>query len=89
VLVWGRSPLSAEPPPYPDLFPVVRRLAAAYGTERMMWGSDHPWPSDIPGYRGLPGLVAAALPDLDATAIARVLGGTARALFPRLARPAT
>jgi L-fuconolactonase len=88
VLVSGQYALSAEPPPYRDLFPVIRRLAAAYGPERMLWGSDHPWPSDVPGYRGLPGLVPAALPELDATATARVLGGTARALFPRLARPA-
>ncbi len=88
VLVSGQYALSAELPPYPDLFPVVARLAAAYGPERMMWGSDHPWPSDVPGYRGLPGLVPAALPDLDATATARLFGCTARVLFPRLAGPA-
>lgn len=88
VLVSGQYALSADPPPYPDLFPVVGRLAAAYGPERLMWGSDHPWPSEVPGYRELPGLVAAALPDLDRSALTRVLGGTARALFPRLAAPA-
>ncbi len=88
VLVSGQYALSAEPPPYPDLFAVTRRLAAAYGPERLLWGSDHPWPSDVPGYARLPGLVAAALPHLDAAGAERVLGGTARALFPRLAPPA-
>jgi predicted TIM-barrel fold metal-dependent hydrolase len=88
VLVSGQYALSAESPPYPDLFGVTRRLAAAYGPERLLWGSDHPWPSDEPGYAGLPGLVDAALPDLTAAERDRVLGGTARALFPRLAGPA-
>jgi predicted TIM-barrel fold metal-dependent hydrolase len=87
VLVSGQYALSAGGPPYADLFPVVRRLAAAYGAERLLWGSDHPWPSEVPGYRMLPGLVRAALPGLDAADTARVLGGTARALFPRLADP--
>ncbi len=89
VLVSGQYALSAEEPPYPDLFPVTRRLAAAYGPERLLWGSDHPWPSDVPGYARLPGLVSATLPDLDDVAAARVLGGTARELFPRLAAPAS
>ena len=88
VLVSGQYALSTEEPPYRDLFPVSRRLARAYGPERLLWGSDHPWPSDVPGYRQLPGLVEAALPDLDAAAHARVLGGTARQLFPNLAVPA-
>lgn len=89
VLVSGQYALSTGGPPYADLFPVTRRLAAAYGADRLLWGSDHPWPSDVPGYAALPGLVPSALPDLDERGLARVLGGTARALFPRLAGPAT
>lgn len=88
VLVSGQYALSAEAPPYVDLFPVTRRLARAYGAERLLWGSDHPWPSDVPGYGELPGLVPAALPDLDERELAFVLGGTARTLFPELATPA-
>ncbi|MGY1795439.1 amidohydrolase family protein [Geodermatophilus sp. SYSU D00525] len=88
VLVSGQYALSAEEPPYADLFPVTRRLAAAYGADRLLWGSDHPWPSDVPGYDTLRGLVASALPDLTEREAARVTGGTARALFPRLAAPA-
>jgi L-fuconolactonase len=87
VLVSGQYALSAEAPPYADLFPVTRRLAAAYGTGRLLWGSDHPWPSDVPGYGRLPGLLSAALPDLDGPARERILGGTARELFPELAVP--
>ena len=88
VLLSGQYALSEEEPPYRDLFPVTRRLARAYGPERLLWGSDHPWPSDDPGYSQLPALVPAALPDLDEPALARVLGGTARELFPELAVPA-
>jgi predicted TIM-barrel fold metal-dependent hydrolase len=85
VLVSGQYALSAEEPPYADLFPVTRRLARAYGADRLLWGSDHPWPSDVPGYRRLARLVPEVLPDLDPGALARVMGGTARALFPQLA----
>jgi L-fuconolactonase len=84
VLVSGQYALSTAEPPYPDLFAVTRRLAAAYGPKRLLWGSDHPWPSRVPGYRVLRSLVEAALPDLDAAGRARVLGGTACALFPAL-----
>ncbi|MBO0878735.1 MAG: amidohydrolase family protein, partial [Pseudonocardia sp.] len=65
VMVSGQYALSAAGPPYPDLFAVTRRLAAAYGPERLLWASDHPWPSRVPGYGVLPSLVDAALPDLD------------------------
>lgn len=85
VLVSGQYALSAEQPPYADLFPVTRRLARAYGADRLLWGSDHPWPSDVPGYRRLARLVPEVLPDLDPGALARVMGGTARRLFPQLA----
>lgn len=87
VLVSGQYALSVEPPPHADLFPVTRRLAAAYGPDRLLWGSDHPWPSDVPGYDGLPGLVNAALPELTAQQLNRVLGGTVRTLFPGIASP--
>ncbi|MBO0878380.1 MAG: amidohydrolase family protein, partial [Pseudonocardia sp.] len=65
---------------------VTRRMAAAYGPERLLWASDHPWPSRVPGYGVLPSLVDAALPDLDQAGRARVLGDTACALFPQLRR---
>lgn len=81
VLVSGQYALSADAPPYPDLFPATRRLAGAFGTDRLLWGSDFPWPAQVPGYAVLPGLVAAALPDLDPGRLDDVLGGNARRLF--------
>lgn len=32
--------LSDSPPPYADLQPLIRRVHAAYGAQRLMWGSD-------------------------------------------------
>jgi L-fuconolactonase len=81
----SRYCLSTQEPPYPDLFRVTRRFADAYGPERLLWASDYPWTRDVPGYQAMLDLVHAALPDLDAESLARVLGGTARTLFPRLA----
>jgi L-fuconolactonase len=85
LMVSGQYALSTQDPPYPDLFQVTRRFAGAYGPERLLWASDYPWTRDVPGYRALPDLVPAALPDLDPENLARVLGGTARKLFPHLA----
>lgn len=84
LMVSGQYALSKQDPPYADLFVVTRRLAAAYGPQRMMWASDYPWIRDVPGYRALLDVVPAALPHLDDEALAWVLGGTARSLFPHL-----
>ena len=32
--------LTKSPPPYPDLEPLIKRVHAAYGARRLMWGSD-------------------------------------------------
>ena len=85
LMVSGQYALSTQEPPYPDLFRVTRRFAEAYGPERLLWASDYPWTRDVPGYRAMPDLVPAALPDLDSENLARVLSGTARTLFPHLA----
>jgi L-fuconolactonase len=85
LMVSGHYALSTQEPPYPDLFRVTRRLADSYGPERMLWASDYPWTRDVPGYRILLDTVPAILPGLNADGLARVLGGTARTLFPNLA----
>jgi predicted TIM-barrel fold metal-dependent hydrolase len=85
LMVSGQYALSTQEPPYLDLFQVTRRFAGSYGPQRMLWASDYPWTRDVPGYRTLLDVVPAALPDLDADDLARVLGGTARTLFPHLA----
>ncbi|WP_219417985.1 amidohydrolase family protein [Pseudonocardia nigra] len=81
LMVSAQYALSADDPPYPDLFAPTRRLAAAFGPDRLLWGSDFPWPAVVPGYRTLPDLVAAALPDLTPTQLTDVLGGNALRLF--------
>lgn len=86
LMVSGQYALSTGSPPYPDLFEPTRKLAAAFGPDRLLWGSDHPWPSQVPGYPELLGLVDAALPDLTPAGRDELLGGTARRLFPTLRR---
>jgi L-fuconolactonase len=85
LMVSGQYALSTQEPPYPDLFQVTRRFAESYGTQRLLWASDYPWTRDVPGYRALLDVVPAALPELDPDGLDRVLGGTARTLFPHLA----
>lgn len=85
LMVSGQYALSTGEPPYPDLFQVTRRFAGAYGPRRLLWASDYPWTRDVPGYQALLDVIPAALPDLSAEDLARVLGGTARNLFPHLA----
>ena len=82
LMVSGQYALSTQEPPYPDLFPVTRCFAEAFGPERLLWASDYPWTRDVPGYRTMLDLVSATLPDLDSASLARVRGGTARTLFP-------
>lgn len=87
VMLSGQYALSAEAPPYRDLDPIVRALAAAFGPGRLLWASDYPWTRDVPGYRTLLGLAEQALPDASAEDLAAIHGGTALELFPHL-RPA-
>lgn len=63
--------------PYPDIAPVTRRAAEAYGTDRLMWASDFPWIVDDPGYGAMLALVDHHLPDLSADEQEAVLGGNA------------
>jgi L-fuconolactonase len=84
VMLSGQYALSREPPPYRDLDGVIARLADAFGAARMLWASDYPWPRDVPGYRTLLELPAAALPGASPAELAAIRGGTAAALFPHL-----
>jgi predicted TIM-barrel fold metal-dependent hydrolase len=68
----------------PDPGALVDRLAATFGAERLLWGSDFPQTHDRP-YRALVDLgreACAGLPDADR---ARVLGLNALRLWPALA----
>lgn len=80
----GQYALSRQGPPYSDLDPVVRRLADAFGAERMLWASDYPWTRDVPGYATLLDLAAAILPNASAAELQAIHGGTALRLFSHL-----
>ena len=80
----GQYALSREEPPYRDLDPVVRRLAAAFGPDRMLWASDLPWTRDVPGVATLLTLAEQSLPGLSPSERAAIHGGTALRLFPHL-----
>ena len=84
VMLSGQYALSAEDAPYRDLDSVIHRLADAYGAERMLWASDHPWIDDVPGYGTILALPERALPGASAAELAAIRGGTALRLFPRL-----
>jgi predicted TIM-barrel fold metal-dependent hydrolase len=86
VMLSGQYALSAEDPPYRDLDPVIRRLADAYGADRMLWASDHPWIDDVPGYGTMLALPERALPDAGPAELAAIRGGTALRLFPTLSQ---
>jgi L-fuconolactonase len=84
VMFSGQYALSRERPPYRDLDPIVRRLADAFGADRMLWASDYPWTRDVPGYATLLTLAQEALPGVSAAELAAIHGGTALNLFPSL-----
>jgi len=61
---------------------MIRRIADAYGAERMLWGSDHPWIDDVPGYAAQLTLAASALADASPSELAEIHGGTRAAAVP-------
>jgi L-fuconolactonase len=80
----------AMPPTAPDPFappelPLLERAFAAFGSHRLMWGSDYPPVSAREGYRNaleLPRERFAALPDVTDDDLDRIFGGTALSVFP-------
>jgi len=81
VMLSGLYALTREGPPYRELWPWVRRLRAAFGIERMMWGSDMPWPREAPGYVALREASLEALGPLTEPERDAVLASNARTLF--------
>lgn len=78
VILSGAYGFSHEPWPYPDIGEVTRRVADAFGTERLMWASDFPWILDDPGYGRMLELVDQHLPGLSESERTAVLGGNVR-----------
>lgn len=74
--------LGRRQPPYDDLGPLVRRVAEAFGPQRLMWGSDSPFQLVAPHtYRASLELVQSRLDFLTAADRQWLLGRTARGLF--------
>jgi len=84
VMFSGQYALSREKPPYRDLNGVVQEIAQAFGSSRMLWGSDDPWTRRDPGYPTLLELPRATFPQASAAELADILGGNALRLFPHL-----
>ncbi len=63
---------------------LVERLAATFGADRLVWGSDYPQTHDR-SYAELVALGRAACEELTESDRARVLGGNALRLWPQLA----
>jgi L-fuconolactonase len=84
LMLSGQYALSREEPPYRDLDGVIAELAGAFGADRMLWASDWPWSSAVPGYGALLDLPAQCLPRISDAELAAVRSGSALRLFPTL-----
>jgi L-fuconolactonase len=81
VVLSGAYGFSHEEYPYPDVAEVVRRVADAFGTQRLMWASDFPWIVERPGYRACLELIDHHLPGLSPAERAAVLGDNIRRIL--------
>ena len=81
VLLSGAYGFSREPYPYVDVADVTRRVAAAFGVERLVWASDFPWILEQPGYRACLELLDHHLPGLSPGERDAILGGNVRRLL--------
>jgi L-fuconolactonase len=79
------SPASESDPFIQPEPPLLEIAFAAFGSERMMWGSDYPPVSGREGYGNalhLPLARLAGLPNVTAGDLDRIFGGTALSVFP-------
>ncbi len=90
VVRWSERPnvvmkLSAMPPreeyPHRDVTPIVRRLAAAFGPDRLLYGGGFKADATPESYRAARDRIATLLPDFTADELAKVDGGNAARLF--------
>jgi L-fuconolactonase len=79
----GMYALSSTGYPYEDVWPWAEGVVTAFGPARTLWASDWPLSMESASHADLLALVG-RLPFLDAEARGAILGGTARALWPRL-----
>jgi L-fuconolactonase len=81
-----RASPTTEPDPFdqPDR-PLLEIVLGAFGSHRMMWGSDYPPVSGREGYGNalrLPIARFTALPNVTDEDLSRIFGGTALSIFP-------
>ncbi len=90
VVRWSRFPntvmkLSAFQPdtqyPHRDIAPIIRRLADAYGADRMIYGGGFGSDATAESYRAARGKASSYISHFSAADQAKVLGGTAARLF--------
>jgi L-fuconolactonase len=72
--------LSRQAYPFADIWPSVRRVLAAFGPERVMWGSDNTRTAALHTYADALGYIRDS-DELSAADRERILGGTLRRLF--------
>lgn len=81
VMFSGQYAFSRGAYPYADLIEYARMVYETFGTARMLWASDYPWPAVEPGYGRLLELVDRTFPGLAETERSDILGGTCARLF--------
>ena len=64
--------------PYQDLAGWHRSLLNDFGARRLMWATDFPWILEDPGYGALTTVIEKLLPNLAASELADIMGGTAK-----------
>jgi L-fuconolactonase len=77
IKISGEYAFSKLPYPYTDMKPMVEAIYRAYGSERMMWGTDFPWIAEEPGYQRLVALIDSHLPSISETERKMIMGGNA------------
>ena len=74
--------LGAKKPPHTELIPMIKHLIAAYGVERLMWGSDSPYQIVEPNtYADSVKLITERCDFLSPSEREQLLRGTAEKLF--------
>jgi predicted TIM-barrel fold metal-dependent hydrolase len=74
--------LGEKKPPHTELIPMIQQLIAAYGVERLMWGSDSPYQLNAPNtYENSLKLITEHCDFLSAKDREQLLRGTAERVF--------
>jgi predicted TIM-barrel fold metal-dependent hydrolase len=81
VMFSGQYAFSRADYPYADLIEYARMVYETFGSERLMWASDYPWPAQDPGYGRLLELVDHTFPTITEAERADLRGGTCARLF--------